>query len=132
MFRSFSTAIGIDWVTKETFADKSQDGHGKECVTDFRKLDLDVVLYMLAFQETEPSTGSISESSAARSSSTLLGQSWSGTTTMPCSHHFVSEENHGARWCRARESCCTESTIEDKQQRARPLKQNRCAESSDE
>ena len=55
MFRSFTTATGIDWVTKETFADKSEGGYGKEFVTDFRKLYLDAVLYVLAVQEMEPS-----------------------------------------------------------------------------
>ena len=28
--RSFTMATGIDWVTKETFADKSEGGYGKE------------------------------------------------------------------------------------------------------
>ncbi|CAK0816567.1 unnamed protein product, partial [Prorocentrum cordatum] len=54
MFRSFTTARGIDWVTKETFSDKAEDGYGKEFVTDYRKLHLDALMYLIAVQEMEP------------------------------------------------------------------------------
>ena len=54
MFRSFTTARGIDWVTKEVFANKEEDGYGKEFVTDFRKLHLDALMYLIAVQEMEP------------------------------------------------------------------------------
>ncbi|CAK0871899.1 unnamed protein product, partial [Prorocentrum cordatum] len=54
MFRAFTTARGIDWVTKEVFADKEEEGHGKEFVTDVRKIHLDALMYLIAAQEMEP------------------------------------------------------------------------------
>ena len=72
LFHSFSTATGIDWVTKETFADR---GRVREEFCD-------------RLQETSPRRGVVGSSSARRSA-TLLGRSWTGTITMPCSHHLA-------------------------------------------
>eukprot|EP00959_Pyramimonas_sp_CCMP1952_P269723 5638886-Pyramimonas_sp.AAC.1 len=48
MFRAFTTARGIDWVTKEVVADQAEEGYGKEFVTDFRKFPFDALMYLIA------------------------------------------------------------------------------------